>query len=74
MLLKAAVPTVGTGVTTAAVYFLLAVGAHITRRAAAGVTSSRFLHAGSAIEARSVRTGHCADLAVLSVKALRARA
>lgn len=35
VLLKAAVLTVGTGVTAAAVNFFLAVGAHVTGRAAA---------------------------------------
>lgn len=66
--------TVQTGSVAAAVQLLLTVGAGVARRAAAGVASGRGLHAGTAVEARTVCTRHRDDLAVLSVKALRARA
>lgn len=64
--------TVGTGVTAAAVNFLLAVGAHVTGRATAGVTSSHSLHTSSTIEAWSICTGHSAHLTILSIEALGA--
>lgn len=63
--------TVSTGVAAASVDFLLAVGAHVTSRATAGVSTGSLLQAGSSIEAGSVSAGHIADLAVLPVEALR---
>ena len=64
--------TVGTGVTAASVDFLLAVGAHVTGRAAAGVASGLVDYAGASVEAGPIGTGHGADLAVLPIVALRA--
>lgn len=72
MLLKAAGLTIGTGVTAAAVNFLLTVGAHEAGRAAARVTFSRCLCTGSTIEAWLIRTGHGAHLTILSMEALGA--
>lgn len=66
--------TVQAGSVAAAVQLLLTVGARVARRAAAGVASGRGLHTGAAVEARAVRARHGNDLAVLSVKALRAGA
>lgn len=64
--------TVQTGSVAATVQLLLTVGASVARRAAAGVASSRGLHTGAAVEAWTVCTRHSNDLAVLSIKALRA--
>lgn len=66
--------TISTGVAAASVDFLLTVGAHVSRRAAARVATAALLHAGSSIEAGFVSTSHVNDLTVLSVEALRARA
>ncbi len=64
--------TISTGVAAAPVDFLLAVGAHVTSRAAAGVSTGSLLHAGSSTEAGSVGAGHSDDFTVLPVEALRA--
>lgn len=64
--------TIQTGSVAAAVQLLLAVGAGVARRAAAGVASRHGLHAGAAVEAWTICTRHRNDLTVLSIKALRA--
>lgn len=64
--------TVSTGVVAAAVNLLLAVGAHVAGRTAAGVTTGHLLHAGATVEAGPVGTGHRTDLTVLPVEALGA--
>lgn len=66
--------TISTGVAAASVVFLLAVRAHVTSRADAGVSTGSLHHAGSSIEAGSFGAGHSADLTVLPVEAFRARA
>lgn len=64
--------TVQTGSVAAAVQLLLTVGAGVAGRAAAGVASGRGLHTRPPVEARTVCARHRDDLAVLSIKALRA--
>ena len=66
--------TVSAGVAAASVDPLLAVGARVAGRAAADVPAGVFFHASPSVEARPVCTRHGADLAVLPVEALRARA
>lgn len=66
--------TVQTGPVAAPVQLLLAVGAGVAGRASAGVAAGQRLHTGAAIEARTVCACHGDDLAVLSIKTLRARA
>lgn len=68
-----ALATVSTRAIAAAVNLLLAVGAHVAGRTAAGVTTGgHLLHAGATIEAGPVGTGHRTDLTVLPVEALGA--
>lgn len=69
-----ALATVSTGAIAAAVNLLLAVGAHVAGRTAAGVTTGHLLHAGATVEAGPIGTGHRTDLTVLPVEALGAGA
>lgn len=62
--------TIQTGSVAAAVQLLLAVGASVARRTAAGVASSHGLHTGATIEAWTICTCHRNDLTVLSIKTL----
>lgn len=66
--------TISAGVAAAFVMPLLAVGAHEAEWAVAAVTTCNILHAGSSIKTWPICTRHCADLTVLPVEALRARA
>lgn len=66
--------TISTGVAAASVVFLVTVGAHVTRKAEAGVARRSLHRAGPSIVAGPVGTGHTADLAVFPIESLRARA
>lgn len=66
--------TISTGIAAASIDLLLTVGAHVSGTALTGVSAGPLWHAGSSVEARSIGTGHSADLTVLSIEALRARA
>lgn len=68
------VRTVSAGVAAASVDPLLAVGAREPGRAAAAVPAGDVLDAGPFVKTRPVGARHGADLAVLPVEALRARA
>lgn len=66
--------TIQTGPIAAPVQLLLAVGTGVAGRASAGVAAGHRLHTGAAVEARTICACHGNDLAVLSIKTLRARA
>ena len=66
--------TIQTGPVAAAVQFLLTVGTGVAWRAATGVAPSHRLHTRAAIEAGTICTCHCDNLAVLTVESLRAGA
>lgn len=66
--------TISTGLTAAAVHFLLTVGARVADRAGAAVASAALFGARPAVEARLVCAQHSAHLTVLAIEALRAAA
>lgn len=66
--------TIQTRPIAAAVQLLLTVGAGVAGRATAGVASGHRLHTGTTIEAGTICARHGDDLAVLSIKTLRAGA
>lgn len=66
--------TVQTGLVAAAVQLLFTVGACVAGWTAASVASSHGFHTGATIETGAIGAGHGNDLAVLSVKTLRAGA